>query len=138
MGLSLYAEGPDAPSCVGWSYSGVHKYRKDLLLAARAALGPAWEANVKFSWMLDDTTADPAYDGSHDMLCQPWWDGPLTKIPAWLPGLLAFVNKSDCQPAWSWGQCAEIALMLETLDPTSQALPVFKYAAEHRLLVSGA
>lgn len=143
MGISFRAHG--AETAPGFSYSDIQYARVLLLKAARAKLGKeAWDTAVKFSWMLsDDEDADkPIYDVVEGLETNPWWDGRLADMPTWLPGLLAFVDKSDTDPTWSWGQAAEIAEMLLALDPKgeicSHALGfLFKHAALHRVCVYG-
>lgn len=140
MGLSLrIADDVDREyGCVEWGYAGIQSYRKQLLIEAHRQLGLLpWEDNVKFFWMLELDAPTPRYADVEDLGTNPWWSGKLRDMPVWLPGLLAFVNKSDTNPTWSWGQCAEIAVMLAALDPVSRALPLFTYAATVRCSVYG-
>jgi hypothetical protein len=143
MGLEFRSPGSDL--CPGFSYSGIQAVRLALLKAAKAKLGTdVWDGSVKFSWMLGDDpeATGPVYDVVEGLETNPWWHGKLSEMPAWLPGLLAFVDKSDTGPTWSWGQADEIAEMLLVLNPAGaicglQLGQIFKHAAINRVPVYG-
>lgn len=141
MGLAICAVGTEEVS--HFNYSGIQEARKHLLEKARELLGPeVWENNVKFSWMLDDDSRTPIYDVIDDRHLNPWWNGKLAEMPMWLPGLLAFVDKSDTDPTWSWGEADEIAEMLLHLKPDPRIVElkvgfIFKHAAINRVPAYG-